>query len=181
MVAPNHRSYLDPPLAGCGIERELHFFAKSELFAVPLLGSLIRAFNAIPVRRGRADRKSLALAVECVTAGGGLMLFPEGTRSKGEGFLAPKVGVAMIALRGAAPIVPVYLTTGGAGRLWRSMLRMDPIRVVYGDPVTADELVPDTGAAERSARYTAIAEAIMARIEALGAGGGEAGGGEREV
>lgn len=163
VVAPNHRSYIDPPLAGCGIPRELHFFAKAELFEVPLLGSLIRAYNALPVKRGEADRRALALSLDVVRKGGGLMVFPEGTRSKTGAYLAPKLGVAMIAARGGARISPVFVgTAGGMRTLLRSMLRIERIEVRYGDPL---EVPPLEGA--KNAAYQALAEEVIARIQAL--------------
>jgi len=169
VVAPNHRSYIDPPLAGCGIPRELHFFAKSELFDVPLLGSLIRAYNALPVKRGEADRRALALSLDVVRKGGGLMVFPEGTRSKTGDYLAPKLGVAMIAARGGAPITPVFVgTAGGARTLLRSMLRIERIEVRYGDPM---EVPPLEGA--KNAAYQRLAEAVIAAIQRLEASGHE--------
>lgn len=89
LVTPNHRSYLDPPLVGCGLHRELHFFAKAELFEVPVLKQAIRVFNSIPVHRERPDRRSLSAAIRAVREGGGLVLFPEGTRAAPGAFLPP--------------------------------------------------------------------------------------------
>ncbi|MGB9652482.1 MAG: lysophospholipid acyltransferase family protein, partial [Candidatus Cybelea sp.] len=57
IVACNHLSYLDPPLLGCLCPRRISYMAKKELFAVPVLGSLIRALGAYDVdRRGSATR-----------------------------------------------------------------------------------------------------------------------------
>ncbi len=166
IIASNHRGTLDPPLVGCGIHRELHFFAKAELFQVPVLGRLIRIFNSIPVRRGEVDRRSLSLSIDAVKSGGGLVLFPEGTRSKGKDFLPPKLGVGMIAVRTGAPIVPVYVsgTGGGFRSLFRSIIRTAPIRVVYGDPFDT-HLIREAG--DRLTQYQGIANEVMTRISGL--------------
>ena len=55
VVASNHGSHLDPPLLGHALGRPVAFMAKAELFAIPLLGAVIRACGAYPVRRGASD------------------------------------------------------------------------------------------------------------------------------
>jgi 1-acyl-sn-glycerol-3-phosphate acyltransferase len=59
IIASNHISNWDPILVGLGCRREVHFMAKEELFRNPFLSALIRAYNAIPVHRGRLDRGAL--------------------------------------------------------------------------------------------------------------------------
>jgi 1-acyl-sn-glycerol-3-phosphate acyltransferase len=165
ILAPNHRSYFDPPIAGCGFTRELHFFAKAELFDMPILGSLVREMNSIPVRRGEADRRSLAMAIAAVKEGGGLVLFPEGTRSKTDTFLEPKLGVGMIAARSGKPVVPVYIegTQGNlAGTMLSAILRRRRIRVIYGHPVMVT-----SEASDRNSRYREMSEQVMAHIAGL--------------
>jgi len=170
LVVPNHRSYLDPPLVGCGLTRELYFFAKAELFTIPLLGRAVRVFNSIPVKRGRADRRALSIAIESVRSGGALVLFPEGTRApKGE-FLPPKLGVGMIAARCRVPVYPVYISgTGeGIGRVLRSVLRVEPIRVLYGSPIDIDELERQAGDdGDHAAQYERMAVVIMSVLARL--------------
>lgn len=166
VIAPNHRSYLDPPLVGCGAGRELFFFAKKELFGVPVLGYVIRhVFNAIPIRRGSVDRRAIATAIDAVRGGGALVLFPEGTRAAPGGYLPPKLGAAMVAAKAGAEVVPVHIEGTGRGALGliRSALRLERIRVTYGDPIRL-EAVGSEGAA---AGYQAGAERIMDAIRAL--------------
>ena len=62
VVASNHGSHLDPPLLGHALGRPVAFMAKAELFAIPLLGALIRACGAYPVRRGASDREAIRTA-----------------------------------------------------------------------------------------------------------------------
>jgi len=110
IVASNHQSYFDPPALGSSISREMHFFAKKELFDVLVLGWLIRHFNSIPVRRGVYDPASLNRVAEALEAGGGLIMFPEGTRGDGKTLMEPKPGIGMIAKRSRPSIVPAYIS-----------------------------------------------------------------------
>ena len=48
----NHVSYLDPFIVGSAANRELHFMARHNSFDIPVIGKLIAAHNAYPVRRG---------------------------------------------------------------------------------------------------------------------------------
>ena len=48
IIAPNHMSFFDPPLAGCFMKQDLYFMAKQELFDTPILGSVIKRTNAFP-------------------------------------------------------------------------------------------------------------------------------------
>ena len=60
VVVANHGSHLDPPLLGHALGRPVAFMAKAELFSIPLLGRLIRACGAYPVRRVPAIAKRSA-------------------------------------------------------------------------------------------------------------------------
>ena len=159
ILAPNHRSYLDPPITGCGLHRELSFFAKSELFRIPLLGPIIRGLNARPVRRGESDRRALKLAIETVREGAALVVFAEGTRAPKGGFLEPKPGLAMMATRAGATVVPVAICGTGEGirGILLSAMRRKRIEVQYGDPISA----PSTK------DYPETTEMIMDRIRNL--------------
>jgi len=162
IVAANHRSYFDPPMAGAGINREFHFFAKRELFKIPGFGRLIAGLNAIPVRRGVYDPKSLARVKEVLSGGGAVLMFPEGTRSKSADFLPPKPGVGMIAKQTKAPIVPAYMHR--TDKLLRALFARKHMRVYYGEPITPEEQerFPDT-----KEGYRELAGYVMEHIERL--------------
>jgi len=141
IVAPNHTSYLDPPVAGSALDRQLFFMAKVELFGVPFLGWLIRQYGAFPVRRGVADRAAMRHAERLLRAGHGVLVFPEGTRSP-DGRLTPgELGIAMLAMRTGAPVLPIGVD--GTDRVMpRGTLIMRPacIRVNIGRPLRFDDL-----------------------------------------
>jgi 1-acyl-sn-glycerol-3-phosphate acyltransferase len=139
VLAANHTSNLDPWPLGMPLfpRRQLRFMAKSELFK-PVLGQLISAGGAFPVRRGEGDLEAIERAVELVRAGEIVVMFPEGTRrTKGlrkKHRARPHTGAARIALTAEAPLVPAAIK--GTDRI----SRLGPLRVAYGKPVPVDDL-----------------------------------------
>jgi 1-acyl-sn-glycerol-3-phosphate acyltransferase len=161
IVAANHQSYLDPPVVAISINREVHFFAKQELFRIFGLGWLIATLNAIPVRRGVYDPRSIKRVLTALEQGGALVLFPEGTRGNGVEFLRPKPGIGLIASHAKAPIVPAYLRR--TDRSWKTLWRRR-IYVIFGEQITAEQVCryPD----DREG-YQALADFVMERIGRL--------------
>ncbi|MDH7481381.1 MAG: lysophospholipid acyltransferase family protein [Armatimonadota bacterium] len=141
ILAPNHRSFADPPVVGCGMNRKVHYMAKEELFKVPILGKLIRAVGSFPVRRGMADRAALKKAIKMLEEGRVVCIFPEGTRSVDGRLKDPELGIGLIALKSRAPVVPVaVLGTDKVLGPHSKLPRRHPIKVVYGKPITFDDL-----------------------------------------
>jgi 1-acyl-sn-glycerol-3-phosphate acyltransferase len=162
IVAANHQSNFDPPLLAVSIGREMHFFAKKELFGVFFLGWVIRKCNSIPVRRGIYDPVSLNRAMEALAGEGGLIMFPEGTRGDGITFLRPKPGVGLIAKKTRAAIVPAYIYR--SNRLWRALFGRGRVRVLFGEPIAPDEVERFDDSKEG---YRSLAEFVMERIGQL--------------
>ena len=161
MVA-NHIAFMDIPNIGFPVKRHQHHMAKSELFAVPVLGTIMRWLDAFPVRRGESDRESLRTADELLRAGQVLVIFPEGHRS-GDGQMAAGLpGVALIAMRSGAPIVPVGIS--GTEHIFKG--RYGPwaprVRLNYGAPFT----LAFSGGRKRDDLEHGI-DTIMRRIAAL--------------
>ncbi|MCL6518496.1 MAG: 1-acyl-sn-glycerol-3-phosphate acyltransferase [Armatimonadetes bacterium] len=141
ILAPNHRSFADPPVVGCGMNRKVHYMAKEELFKVPILGKLIRAVGSFPVRRGTADRAALKKAIKMLEEGRVICIFPEGTRSVDGKLKDPELGIGLVALKSRAPVVPVaVLGTDKVLGPHSKLPRRHPIKVVYGKPITFDDL-----------------------------------------
>ena len=141
ILAPNHISYVDPPIVGCYLERQVHYMAKEELFRSKLLAAWMRRVGAFPVRRGTADRKALKQAIDLLAQGRVICIFPEGTRSPDGRLQEPELGIGLIALKSRAPIVPVAVIgtdkvlPAHAKRLYRHR-----VRIVYGRPLTFPHL-----------------------------------------
>lgn len=164
LIVSNHCSWLDPPVLGCSLaHRQLHFMAKKELFERPGLGRVIRALGAFPVERGQADRKSLRLALDLLSQGRIVCLFPEGTRGTGGPMGAWHVGVAMLAQHAGVPIVPAALT-GTRNLLEDRGLKPSrtPIRVRFGPELRFTSL---TGTSRQ--RLHKIQESSFAGVQQL--------------
>jgi len=104
----NHVNFLDAPLMYSHLQpRPLTGFAKVETWDNPLLGLLFDLWGAIPIQRGEPDRKALKLGLAALEQGKILAIGPEGTRS-GDGKLkCGQPGVALIALKSGAPLLPM--------------------------------------------------------------------------
>jgi 1-acyl-sn-glycerol-3-phosphate acyltransferase len=169
IVAPNHISYLDPPVAGSALDRQLYFMAKVELFAHPFLGWLIRQYGAFPVQRGVADRAAMRHAERLLRAGHAVLVFPDGTRSPDGRLTAGELGIALLALRTGAPVLPIGVD--GTDRVMpRGTLLMRParVRIRIGPPISFDDLCgpPLVGAPAPLTRET-LEEALRRIIAAL--------------
>ena len=160
IVACNHISFWDPPLVGAHLPREMHFVAKAELFHNPLFGALIRAYNSIPIQRGPQARTGLRGAEEVLSAGGAVLIFPEGTRNKSGELLAPRAGVGRLAAATRTPVAPACIT--GSNQIRRSMRRQVKIRITFGSPIQP----PGRARTDRD-EVRAYARRVMDQIAAL--------------
>lgn len=136
LIAPIHVSLMDPPVIGCISPRLLCFMAKKELFKNPIFSRLIRSYGAFPVERGANDSAAIRLAIDILKEGRCLLVFPEGTRGDGVTMGEVKSGIAMLAKRSEAAVVPVgvygshiMMPRGG------KKLRRSRALVVFGKPL----------------------------------------------
>ena len=109
IICANHKSLLDPIFLAISMPQRIYFMAKKELFDKPLLGGLLRALGAFPVDRSGRDLKALRASVSLVNEEKILGIFPEGTRVKEAKRENVKDGVAFIALKAKADIMPVEI------------------------------------------------------------------------
>lgn len=163
ILASNHRSDFDPPLLGGVVPREVHFFAKEELFRSGWLGPFIRYLNAFPVRRGQLDREALTACLSILRENGALIFFPEGTRAPADGFLKAKLGIGWIIALSGAPVVPVYIHGSHVKTL--SFFGRPKIIMIFGEPVPADELKSNDIRGKEL--YQTIADRVLERIRGL--------------
>ncbi|MFA7621063.1 MAG: lysophospholipid acyltransferase family protein [Aminobacteriaceae bacterium] len=145
IVAANHTSNLDPVIMGAVFPRRLRYLAKEDLFKPFFLGGAIRALGAIPVRKSDSQRAGAALRtfLKLLESGENVLIFPEGGRST-DGELQPlEGGVALIALKSGAPIVPAYIS--GAfkamppGSLW---VKPGRLSIVFGEVIDSSKYIP---------------------------------------
>lgn len=139
LVAPVHVSHMDPPLVGCLVPRKVRFMAKKELFFFPI-GPFIASVGAFPVNRGEGDSAAIRLSLEELKADRAVLVFPEGTRGDGKTLGQLQPGVAMLAKRSGAKVLPIGLAGSqkilAKGRL---LPRRSHCTVVYGQPFTFAE------------------------------------------
>ena len=109
VVVSNHGSHLDPPILGHALGRPVAFMAKSELFKIPILASIISACGAYPVKRGAGDREALRTASNRLSEGWATGVFLDGTRQENGRVNDPKAGAALLARRTGCPILPVAI------------------------------------------------------------------------
>jgi 1-acyl-sn-glycerol-3-phosphate acyltransferase len=96
--------------------RRIHWLGKKEMFDWPIVGWMARNGGVHPVDRGGADVDAFRMAERVLNEGHVLMIFPEGTRSPTGELQKPKDGLAMLALRTGAPIVPIGIA--GTDKVW---------------------------------------------------------------
>src|SRR5712672_747405 len=136
ILAANHASFIDPPLVGAGLKREINYLARESLFRFPVVGAILRAVNSVPVDRDGGGAAGLKAILGRLLAGGGIILFPEGTRTR-DGLLQPaRSGIGLAVIKSDAPVVPVRVfgTFEAYGRHLK-FPRPHPIAVKYGQPM----------------------------------------------
>jgi 1-acyl-sn-glycerol-3-phosphate acyltransferase len=141
VLAPMHRSYLDTLAIGVSLRpRRFRAMAKYELFFVPLIGRAIAMGGGFPVRRGVQDMEAYDTAMRLLHDGAMLLVFPEGTRNR-HGKARPQLGAARLALDAGAAFVPVAIA--GTDRIRLLPPRFPKVTVIYGEPITVDDLPAD--------------------------------------
>ncbi len=160
ILASNHIDWKDPPWIEFALGLPIRYMAKQEAFDLPVLGAIMRGIGCFPVRRGDADRRAIATALRVLESGLPLGFFPEGHRSESGALLRAHPGIALLALRSGAPIVPVGVSgtkRARIGAFWRR-----DVRIAIGEPFLATDL-PEAAGGD----HQAVADAIMRRIAAL--------------
>jgi 1-acyl-sn-glycerol-3-phosphate acyltransferase len=141
ILAANHRSFLDSIFLPLVVRRRVTFVAKADYFDDPKTAWFFRGVGQIPIRRegGSASERALESATEVLRAGGVFAIYPEGTRTR-DGYLhRGHTGVARLAMRTGAPIVPVGLIgTDEVQPVDKKLPRLfRPVTIRFGEPIDA--------------------------------------------
>ena len=142
LLAANHISHFDPFIISSVIGRKIDWMTMAEFFQSPAVGFLLRAVDAFPADRDRANPKTVRTAIERLKKGRIVGLFPEGgirdgARSLVEG--APlRPGASTLAHIAGVPILPCVIL--GSDRLYSTKrwlpMRRTPIWIAFGDPIS---------------------------------------------
>ena len=167
LLTANHISHFDPFIISSVVQRKIDWMTMSEFFSLPLLGFLLRAVDAFPADRHRADRRTIRTAIERLKHGHVVGLFPEGgIRDSAYSLLegAPlRPGAATLAHIASVPILPCVIV--GSDRLYSKKswlpLRHTPIWVAFGEPI------PYFPNQEKSAARAAIERELAAAFKTL--------------
>lgn len=164
IIAPNHTSYMDPPLVAISWPEEVHFLARDYLFEPFLFGRLIRSMNSHPVRGDVGDVTVFKTILELLKQGKQLILFPEGLRTGGQ-LEEIKPGIGMLLMRSKAMIIPTYIY--GAHTTWPREKKFPKLfgktACVYGSPIRWESFVH----LEKKEAQVAIAKRLSESILAL--------------
>jgi len=158
ILVSNHINWKDPPLISIALDLSVRYMAKVQAFGYPLLGYIVRATGAFPVRRGEGDRRALVKALRVLAGGQILGFFPEGHRSETGELLRGKPGIGFLASRaGDVPVVPIAMI-GTKQSVVRLMFGGHAVLRV-GRPFRIKELTEEERQDEQS-----ITDAVMRRI-----------------
>ncbi len=165
LLAMNHQSFLDPPLAGICCRRQIHYLARRSLLKWPILGPIFPKLNVIPVDQERADMSALKAVIRLVKAGNCTVIFPEGSRTP-DGTLQPaQPGLGLVIARTLAPIVPMRIFGAYEAFARGSKYpKPHPITIVVGEPLYFTET--DLAGSGRDL-YQSLSQRVMDRIAAI--------------
>ncbi len=158
IACSNHLSNWDVIILAVALHRPVRYFAKAELFRVPLLKQMITLLGAFPAHRGSADLGAIKRTISILSDGGIVGFFPQGTRCPGidPRSTQPKTGIGLLAYRSGASILPVLIETKDN--------RIRPgrkVTVKLGKPIRAEELEFTHGGKEE---YERVSKYVFGKI-----------------
>lgn len=166
ILAVNHASFLDPPVASAGCARRVYFLARKDLFDLKILGKLISKLKAVAFNRDAPDTTTLRNVIKLLKQGKVVLIFPEGTRSPDGDFLPGLGGIGLVALKAKVPIVPAYIK--GAYNILprhRTLPRLRKLSITYGEPIYLDKWLQKSHPDKND--YQKIADLVMEKIKEL--------------
>ena len=157
----NHVGIFDVVLALAYAGRPFGFIAKRELALLPFLNLWVYILGGLFIDRKniRSAIKTINFGIQKIQKGGGMLIFPEGTRSKGRGLLPFRSGAIKLATNSLAPIVPIAIS--GSYEVFEKEYRVHPtaVRVVFCPPIHTADMSPEE-------RRHALADQVRDTIEA---------------
>lgn len=157
VICSNHKSNWDPLILSVVIKRKISWMGKKELFENVFLKHFLTWLGVFPIDREVTDLSAVKTALRVLKADKALGMFPEGTRVKEFNPKNAKAGVALLAMKSKAPILPVYIE--GSYKMFSE------IKVVIGEPL---EYHKENSGKLSTEEYSNISQDILAKIYTLG-------------
>ncbi len=134
----NHVSNLDPPIITSLLDRRISIITKQELFKIPLFGRAMRAAGFVPIDRSnrRSAIEGIREAAHVLQTEMGMLVFPEGTRSRNGKLLPFKKGSFHLAMEAGVSVVPITIV--GSYEAWpkgRMSMRKGEVVVNFHEPI----------------------------------------------
>jgi 1-acyl-sn-glycerol-3-phosphate acyltransferase len=164
ILVANHLGILDPPLVYVFLDREdITGLVAKKYQSNPFTRGLVNLVGGIWLNRGEVDTRAFREAVEYLNRGGMIGISPEGTRSPTQALIHAKTGVAYLADKTRAPILPAGIT--GTERAFSMLMRLRRPRLIvrFGSPFT----LPPVNRSTRNEDLKRNTDEIMCRIAAL--------------
>ena len=165
ILAMNHESYLDPPLAGIACRRELHYLARKTLQKWPILGPILPDLNVVPVDQDRADMSALKNVIKLVRNGECTIVFPEGGRTPDGNLQPAQPGLGLVIAKSLVPVVPMRIFGAYEAFPIHGKISCTPVRIVIGEPMIFTEA--DLEGASGRELYQRLSERVMQRISEI--------------
>jgi len=133
ILLPKHQRWEDIPILGMSIKRPLYYIAKHELFKNYLSRWFISSLGGLPLDRNypSKSRGSLEVMITLLRKGEGVVIFPEGTYSRGKMGSGHFGLIRMIFSRFSIPFIPVGINY--SNKAWRLQ-----VKILIGIPVSVD-------------------------------------------
>src|SRR5947199_3566986 len=165
ILAMNHQSFFDPPLAGNASDRAIFFLARKTLLEHWFWGWLLPKLNVIPVDQEGSDRSALKALIRILRAEQATLVFPEGARTFDGNLQQAHPGLGLMIAKTLAPVVPMRIF-GAHEALPRDggRLRCAPITIVIGEPIFFSAADLEAGGKNLYAR---LGDRVMKAIGAL--------------
>lgn len=165
VMASNHRSYADPVILTMPMKRPVTYMAKEELFKNKLFGWFITKLGAFPVKRGAGDMQVIDDSIAILNSGRNLVIFPEGTRSKDGKVGKGKTGVALIAAKSGADVIPCGIVFEGEKLKFRSKLTLRFGKVIPAEEIAVEDASPKALKGVKKRIMSAITELVEGTAE----------------
>ena len=165
----NHVGLFDIILALANIGRPFGFVAKKELLSLPFFNMWIYMLGGLFIDRKNIRKaiKTINLGISKIQKGSSMLIFPEGTRSKGHGLLPFRSGAVKLATNSLAPIVPIAIA--GSYEVFEKDYRVHaaPVRMVFCPLIDTASMSPDDRRHKLADQVRSIIEAELEKEEGL--------------